>query len=123
MTKVTSARPELYAAMKTLMERVPALVADGRDSTVREVAQRLAAQGVPGASLVSGADAAAIAEVRTQLLRDVFTERGAPPPTGLSGDTGTPKARGTALVSGGSFTGMLAAIALARSGNQVTLVE
>lgn len=120
MTTKVPPRSELLTAMKAAMERVPALAADGRERTVREVTSRLAAQGVPGAALLAKADRATLETLRAQVLRDGFSAA----PVRSVGDTARlPGPSRTAVVSGGSYTGLLAAAALAKGGYQVTVLE
>jgi 2-polyprenyl-6-methoxyphenol hydroxylase-like FAD-dependent oxidoreductase len=124
MKPVAGPSSEMYRAVKTLMERVPALKADGRPESLQSVAKQLASQGVSGASLVAQADAATLTQVRLDVLKDLYEAARAGPSAALSGDARAPAGeRPTALISGGSYTGMIAAAALAKSGQNVVLLE
>lgn len=118
--RVSGQTSELYRALQKVMDRVPALVGDARPDTLQAVVKRLAAEGMEEAKVVSRASPSELATIRSALMADVYS---ATPrqPVALDGAAPTPKP--AALVSGGSYTGLLAAVALARSGHQVTLVE
>ena len=115
--KISGQNPELYRALQKVMDRVPALIGDARPDTLQTVVKRLAAEGMAEAKLVAKANPKELAAIRTALMADVYSTG-----PGLPVMAGAP-ARPAALVSGGSYTGLLAAVALAKSGHQVTLVE
>jgi 2-polyprenyl-6-methoxyphenol hydroxylase-like FAD-dependent oxidoreductase len=118
----TNREAAIHNAVRTVLERVPALRADPRTQSLRSAAAQLAKKGVPGARLIARATDPVLDITRSEVLRDTFnaekrTHAAAPA-------SQTPKAaRPTALVSGGSMTGMLTAALLAKSGQNVVIVE
>jgi 2-polyprenyl-6-methoxyphenol hydroxylase-like FAD-dependent oxidoreductase len=115
---------DIYRAVKAVLERVPTLKADARPESLRRVAKQLMRQGVADAAIVANADAATLLKVRLDVLEDFGDAKKVQGGASLSGDTHTPKAeRPMVLVSGGSYTGMLAAMQAVKSGMDVVLVE
>jgi 2-polyprenyl-6-methoxyphenol hydroxylase-like FAD-dependent oxidoreductase len=119
--KVATPSADLQRAVKSVLERVPTLQVDSRPESLKSAAQSLAKSGVAGADLVAKADVSALQTARLDALKDIFEagKTASSTATGAAGKTEKP----TALVSGGSMSGMLAAVALAKSGQKVVIVE
>ena len=119
--KAAASTADMHRAVKAVLERVPELQVDTRPESLRAAAKHLAAKGLPGADLVAKADAGTLQQVRFEVLKDLYeaSKTAAPAATAAAAKTDKP----TALVSGGSVSGMLAAVALAKAGQKVVIVE
>jgi 2-polyprenyl-6-methoxyphenol hydroxylase-like FAD-dependent oxidoreductase len=119
--KRTTRENAMHTAIRSIIERVPQLRADPRPEALRNAAKHLVAKGLPGTKQVARAGEVQLAVAREEVLADMFHAEGA---RSVAPAAEAPKPpQQTALVSGGSVSGMLAAVVLAKSGQKVVLVE